>query len=328
MSYITKQRLQKEFTVPPFSILDTRKKHWQNRKDYWINLGIRSEIGRSDDLLGSSLKNLVNNRLKYSNRKSADMISNIKNSSKQPKWASNGMINMSPGTSVFDGALCETIYKWFCCKNDKILDPFAGGSIRGIIAEKLGYHYTGIELRKGQIDANIEQAKNIGVNPTWINGDSINVSTLIDDKYDFLFSCPPYYNLEVYSDLPGELSFKKTYEEFLLTYKDIILKCVSKLYDNIFACFVVSEIRDKNGFYYGFVKDTINAFINAGMKYYNEIILINEEGTLPIRVKRTFIPTRKIGKQHQNVLIFYKGDVKKIRPIKLNYKLENIDKWL
>jgi hypothetical protein len=49
------------------------------------------------------------------------------------------------------------------------------------------------------------------------------------------------------------------------------------------------------------------------MKYYNEIILLNMLGTVPIRVGKQFNSTRKIGRVHQNVVVFYKGDVDAIR---------------
>ena len=38
--------LAERFGVPPFSILDARKGWWQDRKRAWIDLGIRSELGR------------------------------------------------------------------------------------------------------------------------------------------------------------------------------------------------------------------------------------------------------------------------------------------
>ena len=39
--------------------------------------------------------------------------------------------------SVFDPVLCELMYYWFSFDKAKILDPFAGGSVRGIIASKI-----------------------------------------------------------------------------------------------------------------------------------------------------------------------------------------------
>ena len=44
---------------------------------------------------------------------------------------------------------------------------------------------------------------------------------------------------------------------------------------------------------------------------YNEIILVNSVGTLRLRAGKTFRASRKIGKHHQNILVFLKGDAKK-----------------
>lgn len=39
------------FGVPPFSVLNAREGWWQNRKRAWLALGIRSEVGRGENLL-------------------------------------------------------------------------------------------------------------------------------------------------------------------------------------------------------------------------------------------------------------------------------------
>ncbi|MGB3315839.1 MAG: DNA methyltransferase, partial [Albidovulum sp.] len=41
------------------------------------------------------------------------------------------------GTSIFDPVLCEIAYRWFCPQGGTVLDPFAGGSVRGIVASQL-----------------------------------------------------------------------------------------------------------------------------------------------------------------------------------------------
>lgn len=38
--------LAERFGIPPFTVLDARKGWWQDRKRAWIDLGIRSELGR------------------------------------------------------------------------------------------------------------------------------------------------------------------------------------------------------------------------------------------------------------------------------------------
>ena len=37
---------------PPFSVLNAREGWWQERKNAWLALGIKSEMGRGDNMLG------------------------------------------------------------------------------------------------------------------------------------------------------------------------------------------------------------------------------------------------------------------------------------
>jgi hypothetical protein len=83
------------------------------------------------------------------------------------------------------------------------------------------------------------------------------------------------------------------------------------LREDRFACFVVGDVRDKRGIYRNFVSDTIAAFQDAGALLYNDAILVNSAGSLPLRTRRQFTSGRKLGKTHQNVLIFVKGDARK-----------------
>lgn len=215
------------------------------------------------------------------------------------------------GTSIFDPVLCELAYTWFTAPGAHILDPFAGGSVRGIVATHLGRDYTGIDLRPEQIEANQKQAAAIVPDrlPRWIVGNSL--SAIPADDYDFIFTCPPYYDLEVYSDDPEDLSNKEDYGAFLADYRAIISQAVGRLRADRFACVVVGDIRDRKGMYRNFVADTIAAFRDAGMELYNEAILVTAVGSLSIRVGRQFQAGRKLGKTHQNVLVFVKGDPRK-----------------
>lgn len=151
----------------------------------------------------------------------------------------------------------------------------------------------------------------INTPPAWVCGDSRNIhKTCADVEADLIFTCPPYADLEVYSDDPDDIS-TLGYSEFKQAYFQIIKNACTLLKNDRFACIVVGDVRDKKGNYYNFVSDTIQAFLEAGLKYYNEAILITQAGSLPIRAARAFTTSRKLGKTHQNVLVFVKGDAKK-----------------
>jgi len=281
------KKLADRFIIPPFSVLDTKQGAWQQRKNYWLSLGIKSEEGRDAECLATSF--------------------NEKNYGVKPMT----------GTSIFDPVLCELAYQWFNVPNGTILDPFAGGSVRGIVASKLGFQYVGNDLSQKQIDANRINAKEVlqdaEIYPTWTCGDSLKIDTIAKDyKADLVFSCPPYADLEVYSDAKEDIS-NMPYDEFLKIYREIIRKSCDMLKQDRFAVFVVGDVRDKKGFYQNFVSDTIKAFIDCGVLLYNEMILVNPVGTLVLRAGRYFSAGRKTGKQHQNVLVFYKGNPKNIK---------------
>jgi len=222
----------------------------------------------------------------------------------------------SSGTSIFDPVLCELAYRWFAPLGGTVLDPFAGGSVRGIVASRLGLPYYGVDLRAEQIAANREQAGRIARDPqpVWIMGDSVKLPELLPAgfKADLVFSCPPYADLERYSDDPLDLS-TMDYPAFLEAYGAIIKASCALLKPNRFACFVVGDVRDRKGFYRGFVSDTAQAFADAGMRLYNDAVLVTAVGLLPIRVGKQFSNGRKLGKTHQNVLIFYNGNPAAIR---------------
>jgi hypothetical protein len=217
------------------------------------------------------------------------------------------------GTSIFDPVLCELAYRWFCPPGGTVLDPFAGGSVRGIVAARLGRRYVGVDLRPEQVEANRAQARVIcgDLVPAWHVGDSLDIGTIAAGvEADLIFSCPPYADLEVYSDDPRDLS-TMAYAEFRAAYERIIAATCALLKPDRFACFVVGDARDSKGLYYGFPWHTVAAFEAAGLRLYNEAVLVTAAGSLPIRVGKQFSTTRKLGKTHQNILVFVKGDPRK-----------------
>ena len=269
------------FTLPPFTILDARTGEWQERKRAWAAMGIRGEVGRDAAAIHCPTK------------KNDDGLSDANY------------------TSIFDPVLVELATRWFSPAGGQLVDPFAGGSVRGIVAGALGRRYWGCDLRPEQIAANEQQADDIApaVRPVWVCGDSMD--TLTDaPAADMVFSCPPYGDLEKYSDDPRDLS-AMDWHAFVAAYKRIILRAVQRMKPDTFACFVVGDFRDSRGFYRNFVSETIDGFEQAGARLYNEAILATPIGSASMRVTKQFESGRKLAKTHQNVLVFCKGDWKK-----------------
>ncbi len=278
-----KLSLADKYLMCPFSVLDTRQGVWQKRKKFWNNLGIKSELGRSTGT------GFTQYDYDYAGQCGTTFTG----------------LGTDTRSSIFDPVVAEIIYKWFAKCN--VLDPFAGGSVRGIVANYLGFKYTGIELRKEQVDSNREQALGIlalNNQPQWYIGDSEQIVNDLMPNYDLLFSCPPYMNLEVYSDLPDDLSTMQD-NEFVTKYESIITKSCNKLIKGGYAVFVVGDLRDKKGYQKDFTGITKQAFAKAGMKLYNELILVNSVGTKAMTLERGF-KNGKLAKVHQNIYVFVK----------------------
>lgn len=316
--------LADRFLVPPFSVLDARAGYWQDRKTEWLNLGLQPELGR-EPTPGSTPAVRGQGGMTHQLLNSGEGRGDRLLSGATPREGYGGDYDTTKGqnawggsgTSIFDPVLCELAYRWWCPEGGLVFDPFAGGSVRGIVAAMLGREYHGTDLSQRQVEANRAQAEPLSEgwpgSASWYECDArLAQAHLLPESADFVFSCPPYYDLEVYSDDPQDLSTARSYDEFLAGYEQCINVAVAVLKPNRFACFVVGEVRDKKlGHYRGFVPDTVEAFENAGASYYNEGILVTSVGSLPIRTSALFGPGRKLGKSHQNVLVFVKGDWRK-----------------
>lgn len=271
-------KLSDKFIVPPFSILDSRQGYWQDRKKHWrelINDNAESREGLMD--------------------------------------ASCIMSDTNNGSSLLDPVLSELVNKWFGVPKGKTFDCFAGDAVFGYVSSYLGHEFTGIELRQEQVDLNNERVNEFP--SKYICDDGRNVLKHIKkESQDLLFSCPPYYNLEVYSNLANDASNQKDYSDFIAILDTAFTNAVKCLKNNRFAVITVGDLRDENGFFYGFVDDVKAIFKRNGLLLYNDMILAERLGTLPQRVAR-YMVNRKVGKCHQNVLVFYKGDPKEISKI-------------
>jgi DNA modification methylase len=271
--------------VPPFSVLNAGSSVWQKRKKIWMN----------------KIKDTAQTRrnvTRTSRVQSAIDFMSIKDNT----------------TSILDPVLCEILIHWFSEEGHHSFDPFAGDTSFGFVSAYKGRPFTGIELREEQVLHNQALIDANGLDAQYICDDALNVKKYIKkESMDFMFSCPPYADLEIYSDKENDLS-NMDYDVLFDVIKQIFTDCFYCLKEERFAVIVVGEVRHRNtGCYIGLVPKIIQIMCDAGFHYYNELILNTPVGNLMFRAGIYMNHNRKIGKNHQNVLVFYKGNPKNIR---------------
>lgn len=287
--------LRDRYLEPTFTVLDRRGGAWLDRDRKWKALGIRSEVGREDGLTFTSNINF-----------GADYNEGADKTADGEQRAS---------TSIFSPTLAELMLRWYSRTGDAVFDPFAGGSVRGIVSGTLDRPYTGLELRPEQVQSNNEQRHIVehGPQPTWIAGDSAQMDALLPANYqaDMVLSCPPYAYLEKYSDDPHDLS-SMDYQHFLVAYRHIIKRTVARVRDDRFIAWIVGEVREKggDGSLVGLIPDTVQAFRDAGAEPYNDHIVLTPIGSAMLRAPRLYETSRKACRIHEYALVFIKGNAR------------------
>jgi len=344
---ISSPTLRDQFLIPPFSVLGVgafspdrdvsiRDLHIMRRRQ-WEALGIEPEtfIGREDNLLNFPAN--MRDGSFYEKKQAVEAVIGCAMTTRE--FLDSGLYEASEragsierSVSIFDPVVAEACYRWWCPPGGLVYDPFAGGACRGIVAAALDRPYIGVELRPEQVEANKRQAQNIfrprgtfgawaTAPPLWLEGDARRPpegaprlareearATSQPPPADFILSCPPYHDLERYSDRDADLS-TMDWPEFRRGYQDAIADATSRLREDRFAAFVVGELRGPPpGFYKGFVQETIATFDECRLSFYNDIILATSVGTAPRRVGRYLKGSGKIARVHQNLLVFVKGD--------------------
>ena len=236
---------------------------------------------------------------------------------KEGKIITDSTKTVNGNASVLDPAACEIILRMFMPKNGvRVYNPFGGGVQMGFVTGASGYEYLASEIRENQCDVNNKLCSDF-YNTKWIKSDSSKFTP--KQKYDLVFSCPPYYKVEKYIDYDGqspegELNCMGTYNEF----RDMLFQgyknAISVMNDNTFFIVMTGDSRDKKGGYYGCEAEHELFFKEQGLMIYNKIIYIESEFTRRAQAKKT-LHYRKYPKSEQKIYAFFKGDPSKIKDL-------------
>lgn len=277
-------RLAERWIVPPLSVLDGRQGYWRDRKEAWNTAypALNDTTGRVN--IGAKHFTALADR--------EDPVS---------KYVAD---RQGAKVSIFDPVLAEVAYHWWTRPDALIYDPFAGGPARGVVARHLGRRYHGQDIRPEQVKTN--QALYPQWADSWVCADS---TTTAPPTCDFIFTCPPYGDLEVYSDNPGDIS-NKAWGEFCDLYREALRRAGASLATDRFASIVVGNYKDNRNLR-DMVTLTIEAMEAAGLTYYADTIQVMPVGVFAILSSGAFPKTRRPMNTHQYLLTFLKGNVKK-----------------
>ena len=135
--------------------------------------------------------------------------------------------------------------------------------------------------------------------------DSFNIDSYNIGNVDMIFTCPPYWNLEKYESIKGQLSDYKGYADFLERFRGIMAKAVSYLKDGGFCALVVGDWR-RNNRYYTFHNDCLMILEGLGLELWD--FIVNQVNTFDVACVRfgQFRERKYTAKVHEFVLVFKK----------------------
>jgi DNA modification methylase len=135
-------------------------------------------------------------------------------------------------------------------------------------------------------------------------GNGTELSQTPKDFGDMVMTCPPYFDIEKYESVNGQLSDIRDYSEFMKMIDKTAENCFRVLKDGGFCVWVVADFR-REGKLIDFHGDTIQSFKKAGFNYHDIIIM---ENISPFAALTTFQAAckRYAPKTHEYILVFRK----------------------
>jgi DNA modification methylase len=178
--------------------------------------------------------------------------------------------------SKFNSEYAKRIIEMWSKEGDDIVDPFSGRSSRPLVSTLMGRNYVGFDVIKDNLQEAEEQYNTLKKERSLgklklIHSSSEHIDKhLQDSSADMIMTCPPYFNIEKYESVDGQLTDIRTYEEFLKTYKVILEKSIKILKPGCFFVMVLANFRD--GKLRDFCSDTKD-ILKKHLTYHDEIIL-------------------------------------------------------
>lgn len=230
----------------------------------------------------------------------------------------NSSQKMAIKFSEFNPSVAERIFKLWSEVGDFVVDPFGGRATRAVVSGVLGRRYRGFEiapqtydLTKNRIDkvnaiitaglVNSGSEDQAWVYPNIILGDGVKMEGVEDHSADLIMTCPPYWDVEKYESVDGQLSDCSEYDEFIRFIARCLLRCKQILKPEKFMVWVVADMR-RNGRIIPFHYDLVRIALKLGFSLHDEVIMRNRSPFA--RFVSTAIKNHHTVKIHEYILVF------------------------
>ena len=186
----------------------------------------------------------------------------------------------------------------------KVLDAFSGGAPRAVTSAIMGFEYHGFDIREEALDETRATVDRLNLGGVFLHHGDGRFIDIDESEFDVAITCPPYFDLETYSDLPTDLSNLSSYEEFNAGMFMCALAHRKKMKPGAFVCIVVGPFRNKKTKeLIDFRADTVLNFQEAGFIWHQEVVLSKNFGSAAKRAGNAW-KGKKLVPIHEYLLVF------------------------
>lgn len=225
--------------------------------------------------------------------------------------------------SKFSMGICEFAFEFWSSEGDQVIDCFSGWGIREAVGSMLGRHVQGYEITPQMRDHALQflgDVKELPLITRWkkdgtihtipkgnmeiILGDGTRMESTKNNFADMILTCPPYWIVEKYPSIDGQLSDLETYNEFLKAMDTTMFNCNRVLKIGKFCIFVVADFR-YNGKLHCYHSDLIPIAEQNGFVTWDIIISVLRSPFVAFGAGN-FDRQKYSGKKHEYILVFKK----------------------
>ncbi|MHA1755516.1 MAG: DNA methyltransferase [Promethearchaeota archaeon] len=233
-----------------------------------------------------------------------------------------GILGKGYDYSKFNFLLAEFLIKKFTKEKELIFNPFGSRGVIGIVANILNRDYIGTDISPQSVHFTIKNWQSLlNSDNHFIHkerrfdnyiDDATKMAKIKNDSIDHIITCPPYFNVEEYESVPGQLSDYKKYSDFIRAYRPFFKRAFEVLKDSKpnerhFLILVTGNFRYKREL----VNFTAHNYFLAkevGFKLWDEIILFKKDCTSVFTHKREEV-LQRVARIHETIQIFLKNIV-------------------